>query len=48
MKINSPVIVATLTIGAAALALATRKPVEPAPSDNSTTQRLADHEPWFI
>ena len=48
MKIKSPVLVATLTISAAALALATRKPVEQVPSDNNTTQNVTEQEPWFI
>lgn len=50
MRITSPVLVATLTIGAAALALATRRPTETVtPQDAShPNEAPAQQEPWFI
>jgi len=48
MKIRSPILVATLTVGAAALALATRKPAEPATVDDRPGETQTQHGPWFI
>ena len=48
VKIKSPVVVATLTIVSAAVALATRKPAEIVQPESRAPEALAEQDAWFI
>lgn len=50
MKIGSPILAATLTISAAALALATLRPVDAVSTEDAhrPAEAQAQHGPWFI